>query len=253
MKIPQMRLEIIDISKIKVSEYHRKLSKAHMSYIVESISKNGFLVPIVVVENHQGEYICIDGQHRLEAVRYLGGTVIPAVIVDTKEESILAFNIEKANSTRDKAQMTYSMYVSLLSRLPELNEEDIADFVEPAFITLGILSSEFSLPPTNYILNTYADIDSFLPFPLKEAYKKRQEICSRLSQLLKEYDDVATEIASRYLDERPSKSVIFSFIGTPIGSTFEDLFQSLNSIIVSLKKNPRDLIDYLTKSKPDYE
>ncbi len=252
MRKVKMELKEVNVNKIKVSEYHRKLSKAHMLSIAESISKNGFLVPIVVIEK-DGEYICIDGQHRLEAFKYhLGGTEIPVIVVDVKEESILSYNIEKANSTRDKAQMAYSIYISLVSRKPELSEEECEEFIEPFFITLGILSSEFSLPPTNYILNTYADVDSFFSLPLREAYKKRQEICSTLSQLLKEYEDVATEIASRYVD-KVSRAVLFSFIGTPIGSSFEDLFQNLKSVIADLKKNPRNLIDYLTKTKFEYE
>lgn len=72
---------------LKVSLLNIYLIKPHEMYIeervraiMEDLTRRGVLVKPVVVE--RGEFVLLDGHHRLEALKRLSISVVPAVIVD---------------------------------------------------------------------------------------------------------------------------------------------------------------------------
>ena len=96
-----MRVEDIEIEKIVIPEKRAKatFTDEQAAELKASIEKHGFSVPILVRSRPDGQYELIDGQHRIEIVKAMGWTKIPAVITDADDLKANMLNI-LANTAR---------------------------------------------------------------------------------------------------------------------------------------------------------
>src|SRR6187401_631358 len=143
LKRRNLVFEVLPMGKLGVITHQRKPSDTHVKRIVESVERVGFVAPIVVVKDDDGDgYLIIDGQHRFLAAEELGLKRIPAVIVPTDvARRMLTLNVEKEPNIRERSAVALSIYREIVEHQPTLPEDDaeVADFVWHAhYVTLGL-------------------------------------------------------------------------------------------------------------------
>lgn len=74
---PTARFEVLEIKKLRG---HERIRPALLEQLTEQIKKDGYIKrPILVADRH---FVILDGHHRVEALRVLGCTRIPAYLID---------------------------------------------------------------------------------------------------------------------------------------------------------------------------
>ena len=183
-------LAALPIELVEPTPFQRNISDMHVRKLEAVIGKIGrFLDPIIAVrapaeegkgvEEAKGyvKYWTPNGNHRLSAMRTLGGKCIVAIVVPEPAAAyhILAMNTEKAHNLREKSLEVIRMYKELV-RLDDATEETYAlEFEEPAFITLGLCYEErprFSGGAYHPVLKR---VDAFLMKPMRAAIELRRE------------------------------------------------------------------------------
>jgi len=72
-----VRFEVLEIGRLRG---HERIRPALLEQLMEQIRKDGYLRrPILVAD---GDFVILDGHHRVEAVRALGARRIPAYLID---------------------------------------------------------------------------------------------------------------------------------------------------------------------------
>jgi len=76
-RTPNVRFEVLEIGRLFG---HERIRPVLLEQLMEQIRKDGYLRrPILVAD---GEFVILDGHHRVEAVRALGARRIPAYLID---------------------------------------------------------------------------------------------------------------------------------------------------------------------------
>jgi len=76
-RTPSVRFEVLEIGRL---HGHERIRPALLQELTDQIRKDGYLRrPILVADV---DFVILDGQHRVEAVRALGARRIPAYLVD---------------------------------------------------------------------------------------------------------------------------------------------------------------------------
>jgi len=76
-RTPNVRFEVLEIGRLRG---HERIRPALLEQLMEQIRKDGYLRrPILVAD---GDFVILDGHHRVEAVRALGARRIPAYLID---------------------------------------------------------------------------------------------------------------------------------------------------------------------------
>lgn len=85
----------IEIAKIKIPEQRASatFTPDQHAELKASIEKQGFQIPILVKPTPDGNYELIDGLHRIEIIKEMGWTKIPAVITEADEKKATILNI----------------------------------------------------------------------------------------------------------------------------------------------------------------
>lgn len=110
-----MKIRVIKISDIKISDRNRKFNRESCKELADSIQKIGLLQPIVIDNN----YNLIAGLHRLEAARILGWEEIPCQIVYFDE---LNSEIAEIDENLIRADLLVLERADLLARRQEIYE-----------------------------------------------------------------------------------------------------------------------------------
>ena len=80
---PQLKIEHIPVTELKSNEYNpKKFSETMMDSLKESITRFGFVDPLVVNSSPERKNILIGGHARLKIAKELGYTTVPVVYVD---------------------------------------------------------------------------------------------------------------------------------------------------------------------------
>jgi ParB family transcriptional regulator, chromosome partitioning protein len=193
----------LPLDKVEPTPFQRDLSATHVKRLTEVIDKlDRFLDPIIAVRT-DSKYWTPNGNHRLNAVRNLGGKSIVALVVPDAEVAykILALNTEKAHNIREKAIEVIRMARSLAELDPRPESQFEVEFEEPALVTLGACyekNGRFSGGAYNPVLKR---IDGFLDAPLPEALEVREARAAKLLEL-----DGAVNDAVKGLKERGFES-----------------------------------------------
>jgi len=107
----------IEIDKIVIPEDRARATFNQDQYneLKASIKEHGFNVPILVRPLADGRYELIDGEHRIQIVKEMGWTKIPAIVTTTDEKraSILNFLANTARGTQDPIDISRAINKSL--------------------------------------------------------------------------------------------------------------------------------------------
>jgi ParB family chromosome partitioning protein len=204
-------LAALPIDKVAPTPFQRDLSATHAKRLTEVIDKlDRFLDPIITVRGPEGGYWTPNGNHRLTAVRNLGGAAIIALVVPEAEVAykILALNTEKAHNVREKALEVIRMARSLAA-LDSRPESDYAlEFEEAQLLTLGASyerKPRFSGGAYSPVLKR---VEGFLELPLPEALPVREARATALLALDEAVTEVVTALKAKGLESPYLKTFV---------------------------------------------
>jgi len=186
---------VLPVDRITPTPFQRDVSPAHVARLQAVIEKIGrFLDPIIVVRRPDGIYWTPNGNHRLSAVRALGGRSVPVLLLPEAEMAytILALNTEKAHNLREKSLEVIRMARDLAAVDGAEEKQFAFAFEEPAYLTLGICyerRGRFAGGAYHPILRR---VDEFHPLPIPRALSEREERAERLLAI----DDQVNEIVA---------------------------------------------------------
>jgi ParB family chromosome partitioning protein len=175
----------LPIDKVAPTPFQRDLSDAHLKRLVQRVDEVGrFLDPIIAVRRDDGTYWTPNGNHRLHALKELGGKTVVALLIPEAELAyrILALNTEKAHNLREKA-LEVSRMARDLAETGASEAEHALVFEEPALLTLGIcyeLNGRFAGSVYRPIL---VRTDEFMPVKLPKAIAEREGRAKKLLEL----------------------------------------------------------------------
>ena len=183
----EIQIWLLPVDKIIIPPIQRDISKTLLQRLRNSISKVWFVDPILVIpSDEEGIYEVINWQHRLEAAKELGIQQIPAVILPKfAKDYIIALNVEKWPTLKDKAHQAYEIFNTYLNTQPQSLESDVMPekVDEPYYITVGFVIDYFKEDrfPWYAFEKVLRRIDEFLDLPFEEA---KQERIKRAQKLL---------------------------------------------------------------------
>jgi len=182
-----IRLEfgLVPVEKLKYPPFQRDLSDLLVKRLFVSMEKLGFLHPVVVYEEG-GDLFVVDGQHRVEAAKFVGAKEIPALKIPKELAlNIMEFNVEKPPNVREKSAQAYRLYKQFLEKEPSMEETELAYYVEePSYLTLGVVLEELNQKfPAGAFENFLKKVDAFLDLPLSEAVVERRKRAEKLTEL----------------------------------------------------------------------
>lgn len=175
----ELEFAIVPYEKIVVPSIQRELSDYHIKRLMESMEKVGFVEPISVVPDGKGNYEVINGQHRLMAGRQLGMTEFPVIILPAEyKQYIIALNIEKVPSLKDKAHQAYEIFMEHLKSSPDMPEYKLERYIENAYlITIGFITDRIGDKkfPGYAFEKVLKKADFFLDSSLEKAEEEREK------------------------------------------------------------------------------
>lgn len=188
--------KIVPIDSLEVVEHQRKPSNYHVTHLISSIQRIGFIVPLIVSEKN-GKYVILDGQHRFLAARKLGLLELPVIVVPEKLANLMMnFNIEKELNIREKSYVALNIYREYLKERPELLETEpvLTDSIEQAYyVTLGIGYEKEEKLRGGILESILKKCDFFLEKSIKDALKERKKRSERVLEI----NALLTEIAQK--------------------------------------------------------
>ena len=193
----------LPIEKVAPTPFQRDLSEAHLKRLVQRVDEVGrFLDPIIAVRRDDGTYWTPNGNHRLHALRELGGKTVVALLIPEAELAyrILALNTEKAHNLREKALEVIRMARDLASSGADEKDHALV-FEEPALLTLGICYEKNGRFAGSVYRPILVRTDEFLAWKLPKAIAAREGRATKLLEL-----DEAVNAAVKKLKERGFES-----------------------------------------------
>ncbi len=190
----------LPIDKVAPTPFQRDLSEAHLKRLVQRIDEVGrFLDPIIAVRRDDGTYWTPNGNHRLHALKELGGRSIVALLVPEHELAyrILALNTEKAHNLREKALEVIRMARDLAAADAGSEKDHALVFEEPALLTLGLCYEQNGRFAGSVYRPILVRTDQFLSAKLAKAISEREGRAKKLLEL-----DEAVNAAVKKLKER---------------------------------------------------
>jgi ParB family chromosome partitioning protein len=193
----------LPIDKVAPTPFQRDLSDAHLKRLVQRVDEVGrFLDPIIAVRRDDGIYWTPNGNHRLHALKELGGKTVVALLIPEAELAyrILALNTEKAHNLREKALEVIRMARDLADS--GASEADHAlVFEEPALLTLGICYEQNGRFAGSVYRPILVRTDEFMSAKLPKAIAEREGRAKKLLEL-----DEVVNAAVKKLKERGFES-----------------------------------------------
>ena len=194
----------LPIDKVAPTPFQRDLSEAHLKRLVQRIDEVGrFLDPIIAVRRDDGSYWTPNGNHRLHALKELGGKTVVALLIPEAELAyrILALNTEKAHNLREKALEVIRMARDLAAADAGAEKDHALVFEEPCLLTLGLCYEQNGRFAGSVYRPILVRTDEFLPAKLSKAIAEREARAKLLLEL-----DEAVNAAVKKLKERGFES-----------------------------------------------
>lgn len=184
----------LPIDRVEPTPYQRDPSDAHVKRLMGVLEKLGrFLDPIIAIRE-DGGYWTPNGNHRLQALRKLGGRSIVALLIPDHEVAfkILALNTEKAHNLREKSLETIRM-ARALAKVDRPERDFEFEFEQPTFLTLGTAYEERGRLSGGAYQPLLRRIDDFLDEPMSKALKERE----RRGRKVLKIDDAVSDIVEK--------------------------------------------------------
>ena len=193
-------LATLPIERVEPTPYQRDPSDAHVKRLMTVIETLGrFLDPIITIR-HDDSYWTPNGNHRLQAMRKLGGKSVVALVVPDAEVAfkILALNTEKAHNLKEKSLETIRMLRALADDRPSREEREFAfEFDQPAFLTLGAAYEERPRLSGGAYQSVLRRIDDFLDTKLPAALKERVRRAGKIVAIDDEVGKIVDKLKKR--------------------------------------------------------
>ena len=193
-------LATLPIERVEPTPYQRDPSDAHVKRLMTVIETLGrFLDPIITIR-HDDSYWTPNGNHRLQAMRKLGGKSVVALVVPDAEVAfkILALNTEKAHNLKEKSLETIRMLRALADDRPSREEREFAfEFDQPAFLTLGAAYEERPRLSGGAYQSVLRRIDDFLDSKLPAALKERVRRAGKIVAIDDEVGKIVDKLKKR--------------------------------------------------------
>jgi ParB family chromosome partitioning protein len=159
-----------------------------------------FLDPIIVV-HHQDAYWTPNGNHRLQALRKLGGKSIVGLLLPDPEVAfkILALNTEKAHNLREKSLETIRMARALAKESDRRERDFEFEFEQAPFLTLGAAYEERGRLSGGAYHPLLRRIDGFLDEPMSRAVKERERRAKKILKIDDEVSDIVDRLKKKGL------------------------------------------------------
>lgn len=242
LKNANIELKILDIDKIVIPPIQREVSESLIQKLKESIEEIGFVDPIDVVLNKNGEYEVINGQHRLRAAILANLTKIPAFVLPYEyRDYVILLNIEKMPTLKDKAHQAYHIFNEYLQNNPDLKEYLLDKKIEEAYyITVGFVLEKYGEKnfPAYVFERILRKVDDFLDLELNKASierDKRAEVLIKAKNVLqKKYEEL--NISNSLLKNVIVSKAIRNLYGERIKSIEEDFYTAFEKLINEIPK-----------------
>jgi ParB family chromosome partitioning protein len=246
-------LATLPVEKVEPSPFQRKASDLHVGRLRTVIDKVGRLLdPVITGRQPDGIYWTPNGNHRLQAIRALGGRSITTLVLPEAEMvyTILALNTEKAHNLREKALEVIGMARELARANAGVEIQYALAFEEAAFLTLGIAYEERPRFSGGAYHPVVRRVDAFQDLEMGVAIERRTKWARELLAL----DDRVTEIIGELRERGFQSPYLRAFVVArlnPIrfqrGTTTADLPEILQKMRASAAKfetgkvRPQDL------------
>ena len=230
----------LPVGKVEPTPYQRDPSDAHVKRLMGVIEKIGrFLDPIVAIREGDG-YLTPNGNHRLQALKKLGGRTIVALVVPDAEVAfkILALNTEKAHNLREKSLETIRMARALAKRGDGAESTFAFEFEQPAFLTLGVCYEERPRLSGGAYQSILRRVDDFLEEAMPKAIKERDRRGRKILKL----DDAVSAAVDKLKAKGLTSPYLRSFVVARVNytrfskATSFDFDEALDKIIASAQK-----------------
>jgi ParB family chromosome partitioning protein len=199
-----------------------------------------FLDPVIVIAA-DGAYWTPNGNHRLTALRELGAKAIVALLVPEPEVAfhILALNIEKAHSLRERALEVVRMYRELVKRTERPETAFELEFEEPALVTLGFAYEQRGRLAGGAYHPALRKVDGWAEGTLAEAATERERRAAAVLELDDAVNEVVAKLKERGLTSPYLKSFVVARIN-PLRFIKGDL-PSFDELLATMTKRARGM------------
>jgi ParB family chromosome partitioning protein len=242
-------LVALPISTVEPTPYQRDPSDAHVKRLMTVLEKIGlFLDPIIAIR-HEDKYWTPNGNHRLQAMKKLGGRTVIALLVPDANVAfkILALNTEKAHNLREKSLETIRMARALAAAKASKGETESGfafEFEQPAFLTLGAAYEERPRLSGGAYQPILRRVDEFLDEPINDALKERLRRGRKILKL----DDHVTAAVEKLKAKGLTSPYLKPFVVARVNytrfskATSFDFDETLDKIIASAQKFNTDRV-----------
>jgi len=226
----------LPIEQVRPTPFQRDVSDAHVRKLTHAMDKTRrFLDPLIVVQRPEG-YETPNGNHRLTALRELGAKAVIGLLVPEPEVAyqILALNIEKAHSLREKALEVQRMYREL-AKLPETDEASHQlEFEEPILVTLGFGYEKRGRLAGGTYHPALKKVDQWLKGPLDKTLAERE----RRADLILALDDAVNEAVAKLKEKGLQSPYLKNFVVARVNPirfikgdlpSFDELLETMTS------------------------
>ena len=229
-----LMLVALPIEKVNPTPFQRDVSDAHVRKLTRAMDKTKrFLDPCIVVAA-DGQYWTPNGNHRLTALRELGAKSIVALLVPEPAVAyqILALNIEKAHSLRERAQEVVRMYRELSAISPKKESDYELEFEEPALVTLGFAYEQRGRLAGGAYHPILRKVDGWIASKLDAATEERE----RRARVLLAFDDAVNEAVQKLKDKGLTSPYLKNFVVSRVNPLrfikgdlppFDELFEGM--------------------------
>ena len=200
----------LPIERVTPTPFQRDVSDAHVRKLTRAMDKTKrFLDPLIVVAS-DGKYWTPNGNHRLTALRELGAKSIVALLVPQPEVAyqILALNIEKAHSLRERAVEVVRMYRELAGIAPQKESAYELEFEEPALVTLGFGYQERGRLAGGAYHPILRKVDGWINAKLDDALAERE----RRAGVVLAFDDAVNEAVAKLKERGLTSPYLKNFV-----------------------------------------
>jgi ParB family chromosome partitioning protein len=236
-------LVALPVSTVEPTPYQRDPSEAHVKRLMAVLEKIGlFLDPIIAIR-HEDRYWTPNGNHRLQALKKLGGRTVIALLVPDPRVAfkILALNTEKAHNLREKSLETIRMARALAAAKSTKEENESAfafEFEQPSFLTLGAAYEERPRLSGGAYQPILRRIDEFLDEPINDAMKERLRRGRKILKL----DDAVSAAVEKLKAKGLTSPYLKPFVVARVNytrfskATSFDFDETLDKIVASAQK-----------------
>jgi ParB family chromosome partitioning protein len=200
----------LPLERVAPTPFQRDVSDAHVRKLTRAMDKTKrFLDPIIVIAADE-LYWTPNGNHRLTALRELGAKAIVAILVPEPEVAfhILALNIEKAHSLRERALEVVRMYRELVKRAKDKESTYELEFEEPALVTLGFAYEQRGRLAGGAYHPALRKVDAWVDEPLADAAVERE----RRAAAVLELDDAVNEAVAKLKEKGLTSPYLKNFV-----------------------------------------